>query len=246
MRCKRQRFDPWVRKIPWRREWQPIPVFWPGELHEQRSLAGYSPRGHKKSDMTEWLSLIHTRANAATWTCKQVLATLTNKKGLAKLFELPCSSNSKEPACNAGDLGSISGLGRSPGEGYGKPFHYSCLENRVDRGAWRATVYVVSKSQTWLSDWPYYCSLPLSHWGNPMFLKYVLIMHLHELERERLKYSTLATFLISSYSGHWSSVLAETPNRDRCTTLAFTAYHLGWEEIMVTWMFIIGTYSFIP
>ena len=44
-RCKRCRFDPWVRKIPWRRKWQPTPVFLPGESHGQRSPAGYSPQG---------------------------------------------------------------------------------------------------------------------------------------------------------------------------------------------------------
>ena len=46
-------FDPWVGKIPWRRAWQLTPVFLPGESHGQRSLAGYSSRGHKESDMTE-------------------------------------------------------------------------------------------------------------------------------------------------------------------------------------------------
>ena len=46
-------FDSWVGKIPWRRAWQPTPVFLPGEPHGQRSLAGYSPWGRKKSDMTE-------------------------------------------------------------------------------------------------------------------------------------------------------------------------------------------------
>ena len=45
--------DPWVRKIPWRRAWQPTPVFLPGESHGQRSLARYSLWGHKESDMTE-------------------------------------------------------------------------------------------------------------------------------------------------------------------------------------------------
>ena len=50
---KRRRFDPWVRKIPWRRAWQPTPVFLPGECHGQRSLEGYSPWGHKQLDMTE-------------------------------------------------------------------------------------------------------------------------------------------------------------------------------------------------
>ena len=46
-------FDPWVGKIPWRRKWQPTPVFLLGESHGQRSLAGYSPRGCKESDRTE-------------------------------------------------------------------------------------------------------------------------------------------------------------------------------------------------
>ena len=44
---------PWVRKIPWRREWQPTPVFLPGEFRGQRSLRGYSPLGHKDVDRTE-------------------------------------------------------------------------------------------------------------------------------------------------------------------------------------------------
>ena len=51
------RFDPWVGKIPWRRKWQPIPVFLPGKSHEQRSLVGYSPWSRKESDMTERLTL---------------------------------------------------------------------------------------------------------------------------------------------------------------------------------------------
>ena len=50
-------FDPWVGKIPWRTEWQPTPVFLPGEFHGQRSLAGYSPWGCKESDTT-WLHFI--------------------------------------------------------------------------------------------------------------------------------------------------------------------------------------------
>ena len=49
---RRYGFDPWVRKIPWRRKWHPTPVFLPGKCHGQRSLGGYSPRGHKESDTT--------------------------------------------------------------------------------------------------------------------------------------------------------------------------------------------------
>ena len=56
LKCRRTRFDPWVGKIPWTREWQPTPAFLPGEFHGQRSLAGYSPWGHKESDTTDKLS----------------------------------------------------------------------------------------------------------------------------------------------------------------------------------------------
>ena len=56
-RCRRHRFDPWVGKIPWRREWQPTPVFLPEESHGQRSLVGYGPWGCKELDTTEQLPL---------------------------------------------------------------------------------------------------------------------------------------------------------------------------------------------
>ena len=58
------------------------------------------------------------------------------------------ASNSKESACNEGDLGSIPGLGRSPGGGNGTPLQYSCLENPMDGGAWWAIAHGVAKSQT--------------------------------------------------------------------------------------------------
>ena len=47
------KFDPWVGKSPWRRAWQPTPVFMPGESHGQRGLLGYGPQGRKESDVTE-------------------------------------------------------------------------------------------------------------------------------------------------------------------------------------------------
>ena len=64
----------------------------------------------------------------------------------------PGGSENKASAGNAGDPGSIPGLGRSPGEGNGNPLQYSCLENPMERGAWRATVHRVTKSRTRLSD----------------------------------------------------------------------------------------------
>ena len=57
----------------------------------------------------------------------------------------PHSSVSKESACNAGDLGSIPGSGRSFREGNGSPLQYSCLENPMDRGVWQATVPGVTR-----------------------------------------------------------------------------------------------------
>ena len=64
----------------------------------------------------------------------------------------PGGSDSKESACNVGDMGLILGLGRSPGEGNGNPLQYSCLENSMDRGGWWTIVHVVTKSGTRLSD----------------------------------------------------------------------------------------------
>ena len=64
----------------------------------------------------------------------------------------PGGSDGKESAGNAGDPGSIPGLGRSPGEGNGKPLQYSCLENPKDGGAWQATLHGVAKSWTRMSD----------------------------------------------------------------------------------------------
>ena len=64
----------------------------------------------------------------------------------------PGGSDSKESACNMGDLGFIPGSGRSPGEENGYPLQYSCLENSMDRKAWWAIVHGVAKRGTWLSN----------------------------------------------------------------------------------------------
>ena len=65
----------------------------------------------------------------------------------------PLWLSGKESACNAEELDSVPGLGRSPGGGYGSPLQYSCLENPMDRGVWQATVHGVAKSQTQLSTY---------------------------------------------------------------------------------------------
>ena len=81
-KCKRHEFNPWVRKIPWGRKWQPNPGFLPGKFHRQRSLVDYSPWGHKELDKTEWLSTythlhavcIHTNGQCAFLLCLQHLS----------------------------------------------------------------------------------------------------------------------------------------------------------------------------
>ena len=65
--CRRPKFDPWVGKIPWRRKWQPTPVFLPEKSHGQRSLMGYSPQGRKESDTTE-LTHAHAIMEESLWT----------------------------------------------------------------------------------------------------------------------------------------------------------------------------------
>ena len=64
----------------------------------------------------------------------------------------PGGSDGKESTCNSGDLGSIPGSGRFPGEEDGNPLQYSLLENPMDRGAWQAVVHRVTKSRTRLSN----------------------------------------------------------------------------------------------
>ena len=79
------RFDPWVRKIPCRREWLLTLVFLPGEFHGQRSLVGNSPWGHKESDMTEQLS--PSREKEYSGNCYKANLTGTKKVGCVPLMD---------------------------------------------------------------------------------------------------------------------------------------------------------------
>ena len=71
------------------------------------------------------------------------------------ILDFPGGSDGKASVYDAGDLGSIPGLGRSLGEGNANPLQYYCLENPMDRGAWEATVHGVAKSRTRLSDFTF-------------------------------------------------------------------------------------------
>ena len=77
---------------------------------------------------------------------------ITCYNSLAWTLGFPDGSDSKDSACDVGDLGSIPGSGRSPGGGHGNPLQYSCPENPMDGGVWWVTVPGVEKSRTQLSD----------------------------------------------------------------------------------------------
>ena len=109
LQCRRPGFgfDPWVGKIPWRREWLPTPVFVPGEFHGQRSLAGYSPRGRKELDATNtfvftrghrWYSPATQLTSSCLWKRKIIL----NSHPCISVHVLRPGSNMKEKAQNFG------------------------------------------------------------------------------------------------------------------------------------------------
>ena len=96
------------------------------------------------SDFLKWVSYKPTKG------IKQLLFTVRLRTQYFKWT--PLSSNGKESACNAGHPGWIPGSGRSSGEENDYPLQYSCLENPMDREAWRATVCGITKIRTQLSD----------------------------------------------------------------------------------------------
>ena len=114
LQCGRPEFNPWDGKFPWGRKWQPTPIFQPRKSHG----GGV------------WQATVHevtrVRYNLST---KPPPPPQLFSTSLHKYPGFAGGSESKQSACNAGEPGSISGLGRSPGEGNGHPPHYSCLEN---------------------------------------------------------------------------------------------------------------------
>ena len=100
------------------------------------------------------LSRSHTQRNGSFREGFPVCTTPPHLDSSGRLttFGFPRGPEGKASACSAGDLGSILGLGRSPGGWNGNPLWYSCLEKPMDGGAWWAIVHGVAKSRTWLSD----------------------------------------------------------------------------------------------
>ena len=123
--------DLWVRKIPWRRVWLPTPVLLPRESHGQRSLADYSPWGHKELDATKQL---------------------TQARSKLYFLSFPGGASIKKKNKNACQCRRCKRLGfnpliaKIPWRRARQPTKYSCLENPTDRGSWRATVHRVVES----------------------------------------------------------------------------------------------------
>ena len=93
-RHKRRGFDPWVRKTPWRRAWQPTPVFLPGESHGQRSLERYSPQGRKESDTAEATQCTCTKSDGIDHSfSNHSFENLINNKELRQYLEEAAESN---------------------------------------------------------------------------------------------------------------------------------------------------------
>ena len=90
LQCRRPGFDPWFGKIPWRRKWQPTPVFLPGKSHGQRSLVDCSPWGHKALGTTEWLTLSTLCKLKRHLFCKKaILITVCScSKNIGLIFEI--------------------------------------------------------------------------------------------------------------------------------------------------------------
>ena len=91
------------------------------------------------------------RVNCITFSCLQDLTVISSNRAWASQVA-QWIKNPPTNAWDAGDVGSIPGLVRSPGRGTGNPLHYSCLENLINRGAWQTEVHGVTKSRTWLSS----------------------------------------------------------------------------------------------
>ena len=134
----------------WHRRWQTVGRRW-GEVQSVLSHVTWrrwSPRYHLQAAFHALPALSATRGQKASSSSFSLM--LLSLSSNASVWGFPGGSKGKESACNEGDLGSVPGLGRSPGEGNDYLLQYSCLENPMDRGALQA-IDLVTKSQTRLS-----------------------------------------------------------------------------------------------
>ena len=148
MQCRRHQFNFWVGKIRWRKHRLPTPVFLGipcssagkkstcnvGDLGSIPGL-GRSP-GEGKGYPLQYSGLENSMDCIVHGGYKELDTTEPLSLHLSSIMGFPYGTAGKESVCNAGDLGSIPGSGRSPEERNGNPLQCSCLENSIDRGVW--------------------------------------------------------------------------------------------------------------
>ena len=164
-----------VGKIPWRREWQPTPVFLPGEFHGRKSLVGYSLWSRKQSDVTERLTLYPPLSHSAP--------VLLPGESHGRRSLVGCSLWGHEKSDTTEQL-PFHFLLSCIGEGNGNPLQCSCLENPRDGGAWWAAVYGFVPSRTRLKQLSssiksyLYCWTFILYWFSLMMLTGWILMYI--------------------------------------------------------------------
>ena len=152
-------WDGWMASpTQWTRVWVNSGSWWWKGRSDVLRFTGLQRVGHDWVTELNWtFEYFVLKKNSCDLKTKSTLGSIdlipSTKTHLSWLLEAG-GSDSKEFSCNERDLVSVPGSGRSPGEGNGNPFHYSCLESSMDRGTWQATVHRVAKSRTllkWLS-----------------------------------------------------------------------------------------------
>ena len=124
----------------------------------------------------------------------------------------PGGASGKESTCKAGDSGLIPGSGRVPGEGYGSPLQYSCLENPLDRGAWWAAVHGATKSQTRLSK-------TLFGWDDQVMDKITAPLYWHKYHRNLISQNvcsaSLTIYILLLYTQWKNCQWSTVPHREK-------------------------------
>ena len=144
-------------KVESESEWQPTPVLLPGKSHGRRSLVGFSPWGHKESDTTERLHFHFSlscigEGNGNPLQCSCLENPWDSRAWWAAVYGVAQSRTRLTQLSSSSSIVIFKMTLSLFGEGNGNSLQYSCLENPMDGGTWRATVHGVAKSRTRLRD----------------------------------------------------------------------------------------------
>ena len=136
-------------------------------------------------------------------------------------------SDGEESACNVRDLGSITGSGKSPGEGNGNPFQYFCLGNPMNWGAWQATFHGAIKSQTQLRDWT------TSPW-----LSHPPPLHLTLTWETDLTWFFLGPQWVLEACSLWVVAACELAGKSGMLEWGLNCCHWRWQQMLPGWAWV--------